>query len=67
MLGNHLKYVFVLAFLVTVIATVAWAESSPTDYDPCVGARLDCTPGAKGITKVKPTAPEGLRSSPTLG
>jgi hypothetical protein len=67
MLGNHLKYVFVLAFLVTVIATVAWAESSPTDYDPCVGARLDCTPGVKGITKVKPTAPEVFKVKPYPG
>jgi hypothetical protein len=67
MLGNYPKFVFVLALFVTVIATVAWAESSPTDYDPCIGARLDCPPGAKGITKVKPTTPEAIKVRPYPG
>ncbi len=66
MLGNHLKYAFVLALIVTVTATVAWAES-PTDYDPSVGARLDSPTGVKGITKVKPTAPEVFKVRPYPG
>ncbi len=66
MLGNHLKYAFVLALIVTVTATVAWAES-PTDYDPCIGARLDSPMGVKGITKVKPNAPEVFKVRPYPG
>jgi hypothetical protein len=58
MLGKCVKYLFVLPLLVTVtiLSTVAWADSTTTNYDPCAGL--------KPITKVKPVAPPEVPTPP---
>jgi hypothetical protein len=56
MLGNCTKYLFVLFLLVAMIAAAqaASADNLLANYDPCTGAQLDCAPGIKPISKVKP-------------
>jgi hypothetical protein len=61
MLEKCVKYLFLLLFIVAAIIYVpaARAESTLANYDPCVGAQLDCAPGLKGITKVRPAPVPG--------
>lgn len=55
MLKKLSSYWFIL-MIIAAIATAAHAGPDPffASYDPCSGAQLDCAPGAKNITKVKP-------------
>ncbi len=58
MLGKCVKYLFVLPLIVTVtiLSTVAWADSTTANYDPCAGI--------KPITKVKPNTPPEVPTPP---
>jgi hypothetical protein len=58
MLGKCVKYLFVLPLIVTVtiLSAVAWADSTTTNNDPCVGL--------KPITKVKPDIPPDVPTPP---
>ncbi len=66
MLGTCTKYSFALCLIVGMIAVSysASADNLFANYDPCSGAQLDCAPGLKPITKVKPIP--GTYPPPTL-
>ncbi len=70
MLEKCTKHLFVLLIIVVMAAgaSSAWAEQLFASYDPCTGAQVDCAPGLKSITKVKPgpTPAPAVPTAPTV-
>jgi hypothetical protein len=70
MLEKCTKQLFALLIsaVMAAVSTAAWADQLAANYDPCTGAQLDCAPGLKSITKVKPgpTPAPAVPTIPTL-